>query len=901
MRIRSVTAHAFGPLHDQTLELADGMTVLVGDNESAKSSWHAAIYAAVCGRRRGRGRSTLGDQHFTELHKPWDGETWLVSAQLELDDGRRVEMRHDLAGRVDCHARDLGLGIDISDEVISDGAPDGSRWLGLDRDSFAATACVEQTHLLRVLNEAAGLQEHLQRAAATAGSHATAAAALERLDDFSRDHVGLERANSTKPLQRALNALALADEQLRLRRQAHEQYLTRVESAELLRAEAAHESANLRAHEAAAAAAEAQQRSADAERAAKLHAVYGDTAPVTRAEDDAAAQQASAALAAWSSCAEPVLPPDRSSAQIRAEIATLPTAPVGDSMPHPSVLAALDELTRADTRLDQHGRSRPPESAPIVQVAANDAELLELAHALELPAQSPRPVSGRRTHTSGGAAGRGILAGGAALAIVGAVLIAVNAILGASVAMVGVGAVAVVLARSRSTPGAGRGRAAEPTLRRRQAVARCAELGIEPDPGALRAATVARAQAAALAMQVAQWQQQGAQLSEAVTTAVRALAAALTGRGLPLGVVDRSMVLAAVDQYQQQCRQRGVQAVDAAHRADLLAQLSTVEAAEQRAERDVAESERTGQAVLEAARSCGAAAGTPHEAAEGLCAWLAQRGVEMKATSAAERGWAELQALLSGHTVADLEQASNAAQDRARHLATMVDPPVLASIDTATAADSLPALREASSAAVSAASSAEGALAQFASTIGSVAEAEEAAEQAEAELARVRGLAVTLQLTRSFLAAAQERVHRDIAPVLAATVQRDLPGLTDGRYVDVMVNPTTLNVQVCGPSRRWRDAGRLSYGTTEQVYLLLRIALAEHLTRGHDTCPLLLDDVTVHADEARTRKILDLLLDVAGDRQVIVFTQEQQVAAWARERLADPQHAMHELTVVPAT
>ena len=57
MRVRSVTAHAFGPLQGETLRFADGMTVVHGANESAKSSWHAAIYAALCGRRRGRAPS----------------------------------------------------------------------------------------------------------------------------------------------------------------------------------------------------------------------------------------------------------------------------------------------------------------------------------------------------------------------------------------------------------------------------------------------------------------------------------------------------------------------------------------------------------------------------------------------------------------------------------------------------------------------------------------------------------------------------------------------------------------------------------------------------------------------------------------------------------------------------
>ena len=38
---------------------------------------------------------------------------------------------------------------------------------------------------------------------------------------------------------------------------------------------------------------------------------------------------------------------------------------------------------------------------------------------------------------------------------------------------------------------------------------------------------------------------------------------------------------------------------------------------------------------------------------------------------------------------------------------------------------------------------------------------------------------------------------------------------------------------------------------------------SDHLARNHDTCPLILDDVTVHADSARTRDILGLLLKVA--------------------------------------
>jgi exonuclease SbcC len=912
MQIRSVTAHAFGPLHGETLDLAEGMTVVVGDNESAKSSWHAAIYAALCGRRRGKGRSRLDEQRFADLHRPWDGDGWLVSARLELDDGRRVEMRHDLAGKVDCHAKDLVLGRDISAEVMNDGTPDGSRWLGLDRDSFVATACVEQAQLLLVLDDADGLQEHLQRAAATAGTDATAAAALDCIEEFAREHVGLERVNSTKPLQRALNGCGRTEEDLRRCRSAHEEYLARVENVDELREQAAGRAAAVRAHEAGVAAVVAAQLATQIHRAAQLHAIYGDTAPTSVADDDALARQVSAAMASWQARTEETSVPQRSSTQVQADIDALPPAPEGDVEAHPSVVKALAEFTRADAQLDQHARSHPSAEVHVPQVAAGDDELLDLARELELPSLSTPPLRpsvavGRHTAARGSDGSVGlVVGGGAALAVLGGVAFAVSVFVGAILLVAGLVIVAVGLLRRR---GAGGGSAAESATtqaqaqavwRREQAVARCAHLGIAPDPAALRAVPVARSQAVGLANHLAQWTGQDAELRAKASAGCAELAGALSARGLDPDGADRRAVLAAADQYQRECRHHAAQAAAAARRQDLSAQLSAVQSAEARAAHDEQERARAIHDLLTAAQACGISAETPDQAAGALKEWVQQREARLGEVSVVEREWAELAALLAGRTLADLEQAASSARDEAQRLATGVDPAVLASVDAATATDRLPALREDVAEAETLAASAAGELRLFASSIGSVAEAEEAAEQAAAELVRVRELADTLALTRSFLAEAQTRVHRDIAPVLAAAVKRDLPKLTEGRYIDVIVDPTTLQVQVCGPSRRWRDAGRLSYGTAEQVYLLLRVALADHLTKSHDTCPLLFDDVTVHADSTRTRNILDLLLQVAETRQVVLFTQEEQVAAWARESLQSERHAIRELQPVPA-
>src|SRR5438067_1269579 len=105
MRVTHVVARAFGPFHGERLELAPGMTVVTGPNESGKSSWHAALRLALTGLRRGRGRATAADAALSAQHRPWDTpDAWEVEAGLVLNDGRAIELRHMAQAR---HAEHL--------------------------------------------------------------------------------------------------------------------------------------------------------------------------------------------------------------------------------------------------------------------------------------------------------------------------------------------------------------------------------------------------------------------------------------------------------------------------------------------------------------------------------------------------------------------------------------------------------------------------------------------------------------------------------------------------------------------------------------------------------------------------------------------------------------------------
>ena len=61
--------------------------------------------------------------------------------------------------------------------------------------------------------------------------------------------------------------------------------------------------------------------------------------------------------------------------------------------------------------------------------------------------------------------------------------------------------------------------------------------------------------------------------------------------------------------------------------------------------------------------------------------------------------------------------------------------------------------------------------------------------------------------------------------------------------------------------------------------------MVEHLTNARENCPLILDEVTVQCDSVRTPRLLSALHSISQERQVILFSQEQEIGDWAETHL----------------
>ena len=304
------------------------------------------------------------------------------------------------------------------------------------------------------------------------------------------------------------------------------------------------------------------------------------------------------------------------------------------------------------------------------------------------------------------------------------------------------------------------------------------------------------------------------------------------------------------------------------------------EAAERLAREATSARECARDGLRATAAQCGVAAENEDGLVLELRRWHERHQAECALRERALREWSEFEGILQGRPIEELEaevaQASATADTLVRAAGARDGSlPILEDDPEA----QVRRLRGVHEAAVRRAAELRGRAESEAHRVESVTEAEEASAEAKGELDSVVQLARTLELTRSLLERAQERVHRDVARLLAEAIRGWLPRLTGDRYDDVSVDPESLDVKVRGTSFGWRSAALLSQGTAEQVYLLLRVALATHLTQAREVCPLVLDDVTTQSDRQRSLAILELLHEISRERQIVFFTQEDDVLA----------------------
>ena len=163
----------------------------------------------------------------------------------------------------------------------------------------------------------------------------------------------------------------------------------------------------------------------------------------------------------------------------------------------------------------------------------------------------------------------------------------------------------------------------------------------------------------------------------------------------------------------------------------------------------------------------------------------------------------------------------------------------------------------------------------------SVTEVEEEIAFLESKISTLESYRRSLDRAKEVLQEAAEEYHREISPRLQSILNDNLSFVTNGKYKEAIVGVTDLSLGITVPETGSMQAPEvLSYGTQDELYVLLRTAIAQLMGNEGETIPIMLDDPFVNFDADRLTRMLELLVRLAERYQVFLFTKDNSIRDW---------------------
>lgn len=160
------------------------------------------------------------------------------------------------------------------------------------------------------------------------------------------------------------------------------------------------------------------------------------------------------------------------------------------------------------------------------------------------------------------------------------------------------------------------------------------------------------------------------------------------------------------------------------------------------------------------------------------------------------------------------------------------------------------------------------------------ADAAQRREASQAALGRLTEEALVLHAAHSLLHAALDRHAAGADQPLLTRIGQVFSAITGGAYAGVAIEDTRAGqamvaLEADGITRKPLD--QLSEGSSDQLYLALRIAALESYASAALSLPFIADDVLQTFDDARTTATLHALLGLSEQVQVIALTHHPHV------------------------
>ena len=126
-----------------------------------------------------------------------------------------------------------------------------------------------------------------------------------------------------------------------------------------------------------------------------------------------------------------------------------------------------------------------------------------------------------------------------------------------------------------------------------------------------------------------------------------------------------------------------------------------------------------------------------------------------------------------------------------------------------------------------------------------------------------------IQITKELLEKAYEKMKKNVTPKFTQNLSELIKKISNGKYKKVTIHEEKgLIVEL--ENGEYVPANLLSVGTIDQLYLSLRLAMLNEISK--EKMPIILDEAFAYFDDERLKNSLLFLAEQAKEHQVILFT-----------------------------
>ena len=129
----------------------------------------------------------------------------------------------------------------------------------------------------------------------------------------------------------------------------------------------------------------------------------------------------------------------------------------------------------------------------------------------------------------------------------------------------------------------------------------------------------------------------------------------------------------------------------------------------------------------------------------------------------------------------------------------------------------------------------------------------------------------SLTLAMNVLDEANAELQQRFSPIVGSLAGKLMAAMTEGSYDKVSFD-REFNFTAARAGEGEHASEYLSTGTAAQLYLAVRLAICILALPEAEKCPIILDDALLGFDDKRAKAALELLKELAKERQIILFT-----------------------------